>query len=308
MKKTTNITAICLAVATLVFAPNGFAASNDYEPNVNTYEVFENVIAGNDVLDEESNISDSVFQPDNSFRASDEEQVKIQEKEAQAKKFYQERQTLKKVSDQSKQMAIENSAGFYSSTSCILNMVQYPQEKNYYCGNGTARSILMYKGYNCSQTTLAGNSYLKTEQYGNTPWYLSNGDSDSQFPMVNTLRGITGFYYVPAPYGNAGANPISATELSEKVVYTTSQYYGVAICGTSMASSSHASHLPNYPTNTNIGHWIASNGYKNSGSTICIVDPVANSPAVSWGSNVSPKYDISNTKAAVFAATKGIIW
>ena len=114
MKKTTNITAICLAVATLVFAPNGFAASNDYEPNVNTYEVFENVIAGNDVLDEESNISDSVFQPDNSFRASDEEQVKIQEKEAQAKKFYQERQTLKKVSDQSKQMAIENSAGFYS--------------------------------------------------------------------------------------------------------------------------------------------------------------------------------------------------
>ena len=126
--------------------------------------------------------------------------------------------------------------------------------------------------------------------------------------MVNTLRQITGYYYVPAPYGNAGANPISATELSEKVVYTTSRYYGVAICGTSKASNDHPSHLPNYPTYRDIGHWIASNGFKNGGSIICIVDPVANSPAVSWGSKVSPKYDISNTKAAAFAATKGIVW
>lgn len=266
----------------------------------------EIVVPGNgdlSIVDEDFSV-DTYYQS-TAFNPSEEELKLIRAKEEAAEKIYDN--YLTNIANESNAMDPSEQLSLYSSSSCVLNLTQYPQNKSYYCGNGTARSILMYEGINCSQATLASSNFLKTDTYGNTPWYITNGNDASQFPMAMTLRNISGFYYVPHPYGAAGANPITTSDLKQKIIATISDNHGVAISGCSAASSSAASHMPGYTTSSNVDHWVACRGFKNGGNTICIVDPVANS-VVSWGSNVEPKYDITVAKAAAFAASKGIIW
>ena len=68
----------------------------------------------------------------------------------------------------------------------------------------------------------------------------------------------------------------------------------------------HASHLPNYPAQT-ITHWLAIDGYSNSGNDIFILDP-AKSDAVSWSGSISALYSVSSDKLAAFASSRGLIW
>lgn len=195
----------------------------------------------------------------------------------------------------------------------IGNLFQVPQEKTYYCGPAAAKSILDCIGINKSQTTLASSTYLKTEQYGNTPWYLSNGNHYSQFPMYNTLMdcqwevGDSAYGYVMSPLGNAGSNPLTVDQCKSYVMGTTSAFdrgYGVAACGQSKNASGYK--LPGYPSST-IGHWLVSDGYADNGNLIWIVDP-AKSSVISWSGNISAYYQISATLFRNFISPRGMIW
>ena len=61
-------------------------------------------------------------------------------------------------------------------------MVQQPQKYNDYCGPATASEVLGMRGTNVSQDTLAGNSYLQTNQDGGTNW-----SPQVMQPTLNTL-------------------------------------------------------------------------------------------------------------------------
>lgn len=205
----------------------------------------------------------------------------------------------------------ENSLLMRSRASYPVNvrlsaMPQFPQEKSYYCGCSAVKSILANKGVSKSQAFLAGSSYLKTEYYGNTPWYITNGSSTSDYPVIVTLNNLQSFHYAPYPSGSLGTAP-SQTELKNKIMFTTSQGYGVAACGKSKSVASDLSHLPNYPAK-DIGHWLSVDGYNNSGSEIWVIDPVANSPAISWSGNINPYYTRSLSRFTAFVSSRGIIW
>lgn len=137
------------------------------------------------------------------------------------------------------------------------------------------------------------------------PWYISHGDDRSQFPVATNLHKWTGYYYVPIPYGRAGANPIDTNLVESSVIYTINKKYGVLAAGNSTGKKDYT--LPGYPTDENINHWIAIDGYDNNGKTIWIVDP-AKSDVIRWSKNIKKYYDIPSTLLRNYVSTRGLIW
>jgi hypothetical protein len=232
-----------------------------------------------------------------------------QQYKSQFEKFSNPQQYLAKTNENANRMTTYTLLSSWR----IMDLYQVPQEKTYYCGCGAAKSILDNIGIIKTQTALASSSYLKTETYGSTPWYISNGNEFSQFPMATTLMNIqyevgnSAFGYVPSPLGAAGSNPLTVDQCKSYVMSTTSAFddgYGVAACGQSKNVSGYR--LPGYPAQT-IGHWIVSDGYMNSGNTIWIVDP-AKSSVVSWSGSISAYYNISASLFRNFIQPRGIIW
>lgn len=195
------------------------------------------------------------------------------------------------------------------SSYTISNFNQYSQLYSNYCGPATAYMILKAKGVSSiSQSSLA-NGDLKVNVYGETPWYISNGNSFSEFPMFNALNNAQGSkYYIPSPLGNAGSNPLSVDKCKSYIVSCTSNGNGVALCGTSKASNSHASHMPGYTTAYDVDHWVACYGYTSNGNNVKIADPVAGCSAIGWSSGVSATYSITAEKCQAFIAPRGMLW
>lgn len=203
-----------------------------------------------------------------------------------------------------KEAALEKAGNQTRVASKNLAIPQEPQETNYWCGYAAIQSLLAFENILHSQTVIAAAVYSTGSA---CPWYLTNGNSTSQFPAAVYLTNeISGFSYVPFPYGAAGANPPSASDLKSRITGTINSTHGVLACGTSKASSGNASHLPDYP-NSNIGHWIVVKGYYNYGDNMYIADP-AKSSAVSWSGNIQAYYSVLTTKLQAFVAPKGIIW
>ena len=267
-----------------------------------------------------------VYKPDPSYA------LKVQKKQQIAENYYQAvvsgnielankyMSEFESISNpvlyQSKLLQSETRATTYEeipSSWRISDLYQVPQERNYWCGCAAAKSILDNIGIVKTQTQLASNTYLQTERFGSTPWYITNGNEFSQFPMATTLMNVqyevgnSAFGYVPSPLGAAGANPLTVEQCKSYVMSTTSAFgdgYGVAACGASQNVTGYR--LPGYPASY-IGHWIVSDGYKDNGNTIWIVDP-AKSSAVSWSSSISAYYSISATLFRNFIQPRGIIW
>lgn len=94
-------------------------------------------------------------------------------------------------------------------TSKTLGVTQFPQQKSYWCGPGSANSILQYlnptshDGEAVSQSLLANanRKYLETDYWGQTPW--SYGANSEFHPYPETLTyWMTGNYYgLYAPVG-----------------------------------------------------------------------------------------------------------
>jgi hypothetical protein len=191
----------------------------------------------------------------------------------------------------------------------IQNFYQTPQTKSYYCGPATAQMILQAIGITKTQSYLAGNNFLQTEIYCSTPWYLTDGSTSSQFVMATTLNNIQSYrYYTPSPLGNAGCNPLTVDQCKSKIMSTTSSGYGVALCGESKAGINEPSHLPGYPTNETIQHWLACRGYYGNGNYIWIVDPAYDGEGVSFANNINGTYAIQASQVQAFIAPRGMIW
>ncbi len=195
----------------------------------------------------------------------------------------------------------------------ISDLYQVPQQKSYWCGCAAAKSILDNLGVYKTQAELASDEWLKTEFYGSTPWYTTDGTTMSQFLMVTTLKeaqreaGMAPYAYTPAPLGAAGTNPLTVEECKAYVMSATSAFndgYGVAACGTSRGTSGYT--LPGYPSSS-IGHWIVCRGYINRGGSMYIVDP-AKSSVISWSGSISAYYTISSSLFRNFVSTRGIVW
>lgn len=203
-----------------------------------------------------------------------------------------------------KEAALKNPDNQTRLASKNLAIQQQGQETNYWCGYAAIQSLLQFEYILHSQTVIAAAVYSTGSA---CPWYLTNGNSTSQFPAAVYLTNeISGFSYVPFPYGPAGSNPPSASDLKTRLTGTVNSGHGVLACGTSKASSGDASHLPNYPS-FNVNHWIVIKGYYNYGNNVYIADP-AKSSAVSWSGNIVAYYDIPTSSLQAFVAPKGIIW
>lgn len=182
-----------------------------------------------------------------------------------------------------------------------LAIPQKPQETKFWCGYAALQSLLEHEGIHKTQTQIATAVYSTNIA---CPWYLSNGNSTSQFPTATYLKEQTGITYIPFPYGAAGANPPTASELKARFKGTINTNHGVLACGNSIHGEE--SYLPGYPAD-NIGHWIVIKGYYDYGDGVFIADP-AKSSAVSWSANIDAYYDLPTKNLQHFVATKGIIW
>ncbi|GHU52354.1 hypothetical protein FACS1894132_01810 [Clostridia bacterium] len=190
----------------------------------------------------------------------------------------------------------------------LATLGQRPQQTNFWCGYAAMESLLDYDYQDVTQTQIANWTYSPSLA---CPWYLSNGNSTSQFPVAVVLTEKIGFTYLPYPYGGVGATTLVSSNIKDKITATIDQNHGVLALGTSRKNKSNgtedASHFYGYPINTDISHWVAIDGYASSGNTIWIVDP-AKSPAVTWSDNISAYQSVSIEKLTAFAQTHGIIW
>ncbi len=194
--------------------------------------------------------------------------------------------------------------GTKASSQRSLPIYQKPQVKNNYCGYAAIQSLIQYEGEYKSQYKIAKKVYKTTRS---CPWYLSNGNSYSQFPVPKYLKNISGYYYMPFPYGTAGTTSITTSQVKSKLVFTIDRNHGLMACGTSKGHiKDHPSKLPKYP-NSKISHWLAIKGYKDYGNRVYIVDP-AKSSAVEWGNKIDRYYSIPTWKLKYFISTRGLVW
>lgn len=185
-----------------------------------------------------------------------------------------------------------------------LAIYQFPQETNYWCGYAAMQSLLDYENINMTQGEIADIVYSRDIS---CPWYLSHGNSKEQFPVAVELTRLTGYNYIPYPYGAAGTTTLTEESVKSRVIGTIDRYRGLMGCGTSRGSrSGHASILPGYP-NRDITHWLAIDGYNDDGEYIYIIDP-AKSNKVSWSDAIDAYYKIPVEKFTAFLQTRGLIW
>ncbi len=191
-----------------------------------------------------------------------------------------------------------------SNESKRLNILQVPQETNYWCGYAAMKSLLDYEGVVMSQSEIASKTWNPDDA---CPWYTMYGTQRDQFPVPNVLEELTGFYYCPYPFGGAGSTELTESDIKPKIVSTIDKNHGVLACGESYRTyDREGSRLPGYPAQR-ISHWIAIDGYESYGSEVWVVDP-AKSDKISWSSGISANYKISTEKLASFATMKGIVW
>lgn len=240
-------------------------------------------------------------------------EVLAAEKERTAKQYYNSKLSRSMTAEENlnifakKQVTTpllkEGSPSLYAKTR-RLAIFQNPQEKYNWCGYAAIQSLLDYEGISKTQNRIARDVY-KTDY--SCPWYLSNGNDRSQFPVPVYLTDQIDFYYIPYPKGAAGTTDITGEDIDFRIVSTIDSGHGVMACGISYGNKKNdPSILPGYPARK-IGHWIAIDGYQDYGDEIWIIDP-AKSEEVSWSDDISRYYSISADKLAAFSKSKGIVY
>jgi len=269
----------------------------------------------NNVVDSAPIIGDFVYDSDYALLVADKERLMEEYFEATRKNNeslaasllneFAEKYTSS-VGSQSR-VSVQNSSGVPAKISASYGSVpitQVPQQNGFYCGYAAIKSLLDAQGVIKSQDTIAGEVHSTSIA---CPWYLSNGNSSSQFPAVTYLNQESGHIYVPFPYGVADTTTITASDVKSRVRFTIGYGHGVLVCGRSYGNvPGHASILPGYPSQE-IGHWVVLSAFTNDAEYINIVDP-AKSSAVSWSGSISSSYYVAASKLAAYASARGIIW
>ena len=187
-----------------------------------------------------------------------------------------------------------------AASGMIETLLQVPQERDYYCGPSTAKSIISSRSSNPSQKTLAHKDWLETDVWGNTPWWVG-GNADGYNPMQYTLNKYQGINYYSI-YGSS----VTASGLKSKVVYSIDRGYGIAA---DIWEVPGGSYLPGHPAGYEIFHWVPIDGYYNYGDTIHYAEPIYNASSVSWYQNIkNPYYNVSLSTMANVTDVRGIVW
>lgn len=194
-------------------------------------------------------------------------------------------------------------AGYSSRT---LALTQVAQVNSYYCGPGSAYSILAalgktksYDNETLSQANLATRKYLETDYWGNTPW--SVGTSRPYPESLNYWR--TGSY---SGYYAAVGTTVNAATFKDNMTYDIDRNWLVGGNAWEVAGSQNP-HLVGHPTNVDIYHWIAIYGYANWGDTTYYADPASGASSLGWTS--VPRYSgISTNTLAVILDGRGYVW
>lgn len=195
---------------------------------------------------------------------------------------------------------ISNSVSTRAASNMIWDLYQSPQQKNYYCGPSTAKSILGAKGYNIDQSTLGEYKWLETEYWGNTPWWVGSA-TNGYSPMEYTLDKYQGTQYYSV-YASDG----SIHGVKSKVIISIDNDYGIAGNTWEVAGGKY---LPGHPQGYEVLHWIAIDGYYNSGDTIHYAEPVYNASSISWYKNVTnPYYNVDVSTMAYVLSGRGLVW
>jgi hypothetical protein len=199
-------------------------------------------------------------------------------------------------------------------TSKNVARTQYPEEKNYWCGPATAKSIVVawsqvdpifhpdttshLDGKSLSQTHLAGPDYTTAEvapDYS-TDWY----PKDMQTALNNWLFGQATGEYVEY-------TPSSASALSQHVTADIDVDWMIAADTKEHVGGPHFNHHPNH----DIWHWTSIRGYESSGATDHYQDPGANAGISGWGS-VNPYFSMTPQDGYSYmtqqGSTFGIVW
>lgn len=209
----------------------------------------------------------------------------------------------------------------------IAGVWQYPQERNYWCGYSALQSAInneyrignMKSAYNYLWTqnnvaTYVDNNWSCIAPYSSNsninamPWYIGGSNVDTNqnnYPAGRMLTNVTSTFAWDA-YGcsTTGSGTLDSTQVKNKVVSTTDKNHAVLACGRSNPNGT--SYMPGYPKYM-VGHWIASDGYANSGNTIWVVDPAATATCLS-GFTCSRYYSVTAQKFTDFAWYRGIFW
>jgi hypothetical protein len=164
-----------------------------------------------------------------------------------------------------------------------------------------------YDGASLSLATLATRTYLETDYWQETPWYVSASD----LPMGQSLSAWWSGSYNSGYYNQLGS-PSSETERSD-MRYDVVLGYPLALNTTEYNGSGY--HLPGHPVSGYwyswgpIGHWVDNNGYQNNGYIVEYQDPATymNPPRYSgWSVSADNYVNLSDINTLV--QNHGIVW
>ena len=180
------------------------------------------------------------------------------------------------------------------NTSLYLNLTQQSQATWYYCGPASASEALGVRNVWVSQGTLAGNSYLQTNEDGGTNW--------GSLVMPSTLNAWTNSWFYEAVDANSTNNyNVYASDLYADIGEGWSVVIGVK-------EEPGGPYLVGHPVGQTIYHWVASYGYTEDGGYTAYADSVSGTNFWSWSKNVPAYSTISSYDMWVMMSQGGFGW
>lgn len=193
-----------------------------------------------------------------------------------------------------------------------LTGTQQPQTQTYYCGPGSAQSIVLswhnvnptlyptasqWDGHSLSQAWLGTATYTNADNTHSTDW--GTGAMTTALNRWIFNGGVTYVQYSPTSASALASHVTTDIGLNMMIAAGTVEWYN-------------GSHFNSHPNQT-IYHWTTIRGYSSSGSTLDFQDPAANTTVLgsAWA-GVQAYFPMSSTNGVFYMTgnqmTYGIAW
>lgn len=192
----------------------------------------------------------------------------------------------------------------------VHDIIQHPQETDYYCGYSALQSILEYYNIDMTQEEIAEEAYDVDSALAWFAGSQSQATNTRYYPAATYLNSKVDHTY--SPY-NSYFGTFTEDELSEKLKSDIAiDEVPVLICGISKKGEDAPSHLPGYTTDYDISHWIVAYGItwnidQQKVTEVRYADP-AKSEKVSWSASIKAYDKVDLGKMYSFSSGHGIIW
>ncbi len=190
-----------------------------------------------------------------------------------------------------------------------VDILQNPQDTNFYCGYASLQSVLEYHNIYKTQEEIADEAYYSDDALA---WFAgseSQATNWRKYPAAVYLSDMLDLDY--RPYSSYFGT-FNASVLADKIEYDIDEKgEGILVCGISQGCDDCGSKLPGYP-DCDIRHWIVVDGYYWDNTTqemteVTFVDP-AKSDAISWSDGIKAYSHTELDRMFEFASGHGIIW